>query len=415
MRYKLAVVLAVSGLIALVSAPEASAAWQDTNVCDVPSVDFPSIQSAIDQPLCFTVRLGVIEFAEQLTIGRSLTLQGRSFTQGAETFVSRLRPPAEMTAPYALINIVGPRTRVKIRHVVIQGYATGAGLIGVRSGRDTRLTIRDCVFRHMRPSTLDDRPGFVAIHVGGPLLPGTPTGITGHSITACRIEGYQNAAIVVEGAGTTATIADNLIKAHVETGEIRAADAAAPTGVLVLDGARATIDRNDLVDNRRAEGGGAAVIIADGGDGSQVISYNNIDRNDVGVSVDGTNSVKIYRNALFDNDIGVALGATAPSDSNTIQLNRIEGGVIGLSLGQSKTNNVSSNDVVSNSDDGVVIAPVSTGNKMYRNRSQGNGGFGYLDSSAGKGTASTGNTYTSNICTGNNGGGPQSSPLGLCK
>lgn len=413
MRYKLAFVLAVAGLAALVSAPEASADWQDTHVCDVPSVDFPTIQSAIDQPLCFTVRLGVIEFTEQLTIGRSLTLQGRSFKQGVETFVSRLRPPAVMNAPYALINIVGARTRVKIRHVVIQGYATGDGLIGVRSARDTRLTIRDCVFRYMRPPTLDARPGFVAIHVGGPLLPGTPTGITGHSITACRFEGYQNAGIVVEGAGTTATIADNIIRAHVETGEVRAAGAAAPTGVLVLDGARATIDRNDLEDNSRAGGGGAAVIIADGGDGSQVVSYNNIDRNDLGVGVDGTSSVKIYRNALFANDTGISLGETAVSNSNTIQLNRIESGGTGLLLGQSSSNNISSNDVLTNAGDGVVIPATSSKNKLYRNRSQGNGDFGYLDASTG--TGGTANTYTSNICAGNNGGGAQSSPLGLCK
>ena len=415
MRYKLAFVLAVAGLAALVSASGASA----QTICDVPSVAFPTIQMAIDDPqLCATVRLGVVEFAEQLTIGRSLTLQGRSFKQGVETFVSRLGPPAVMTEPYALINIVGARTRVKIRHVVIHGYATGDGLIGVRSGRDTRVTIRDCVFRNMRPETLDARLGFVALHVGGPLLPGTPTGITGHSITACRIEGYQNAAVVVEGAGTTATIADNLIRAALETGEVRPAGTAAPIGVLVLDGARATIDGNNLVDNSRAGGGGAAVIIADGGDGSQIVSYNNMDRNDLGVGVDGTSSVKIYRNGLTQNDTGIALGETAVSDSNTIQLNRIEKGGTGpgLLLGDSSSNNISSNEVLTHAGgDGVVISATSSKNKLYRNRSQGNRYFGYLDASTGTGTGKTANTYTSNICAGNNDGGAQSSPLGLCK
>jgi hypothetical protein len=169
------------------------------------------------------------------------------------------------------------------------------------------------------------------------------------------------------------------------------------------------------VDNSHAAGGGAAIIISDGGDGSQVVSYNNIDRNDLGVGVDGTSSVEIYRNALFANDTGISLGETAVSDSNTIQLNRIESGGIGLLLGHSSSNNISSNDVLTNTGHGVVIPKISSKNSLYRNRSQGNRGFGYLDASKGKGPGGTANTYTSNICVGNNLGGAQSSPLGLCK
>ncbi|MBI4488592.1 MAG: right-handed parallel beta-helix repeat-containing protein [Deltaproteobacteria bacterium] len=410
MQYRLTFVLAVAGLSALVSAAVAFA--QNTGVCDVPSV-FPTIQSAIDEPLCTTVRLAPLTYHEQLTIPRSLTLAGRSFQQGDESFVSRLQPPPTMTAPYALINVVGARTRVKIKHIVLEGPATAAGLIGVLSGRDTRLTIRDCVFRNMSPSPLNAGSGFVAIHVGAPLLPGAKPGITGHSITNCRFVGYQNAAIIVEGVGTKATITGNLIAGDVVDG-VRPAGTAAPIGVLVHDGAQATIDRNDVQDNSREGGGGAAVVIDDGATGS-IVSANNIFRNDLGVGVDGTPSVKIYRNALFRNDTGISLGETAISDSHTVQANRIESGGTGLSVGHSSSNSLSSNYSVKNTGDGIVLSPAAVKNKLYHNRSENNGGLGFSDSSAGKGTAGTANTYTSNLCSGNNGGGAQSSPLKLCK
>ena len=413
MRNTLALVLAVAGLAALVSAPAAFAAWQDTNLCDVPSPDFPTIQSAVDQPLCFTIRLRVQTFTEQLTIRRSLTLTGQTFTQGTEQFASTLRPPEGMVGT-VLINVVGPRTRLKIKRLVVEGPATGAGLIGLRAGRDTRVTIRDCAFRDIRPPRLDARGGFVAMRLGGPLQPNTKVGITGHSITNCSFDGYQSAAIMVEGVGTTALIATNLIEAS-PAGALRPAGTAAPIGVYAFGGASVTVDGNNIRGNARAGRGGTAVLLGGAAAGS-VVSANNIDRNDLGVRVEGTNGTQIYRNGLTENYVGLALGLSTASDSNLIRLNRIEKGGHGLQLGDSSSNTISSNDLLVNTlGHGALLSAASTQNKLDRNRSDNNRGFGFLDLSSGSGTAGTANTYTSNICGGNNRGGGGSSPAGLCR
>ena len=87
-----------------------------------------------------------------------------------------------------------------------------------------------------------------------------------------------------------------------------------------------------------------------------------------------------------------------------------------LVLGHASSNAVSSNDLLRNSaGHGAVLSAASAKNKMYRNRADNNEGFGFLDSSLGRGTAGTANTYTTNICSGNNDGGAQSSPAGLCR
>lgn len=195
---------------------------------------------------------------------------------------------------------------------------------------------------------------------------------------------------------------------------VRPADTAAPIGVLVHDGAQATIDRNDLQDNSRDGGGGAAVVI-DGGVTGSIVSANNIFRNDLGVGVDGTPSVKIYRNALFGNDTGISLGEAATANSHTIQNNRLESGGTGLSVGNSSSNSLSNNYAVKNTGHGIVLSAAALKNRVYKSRSENNGGLGFSDSSAGTATAGTANTYTSNLCSGNNGGGAQSSPPALCK
>jgi len=426
MRYKLAFVLAL-GLAALASVPAAFAGWQETGICDV-RTDFPTIQDAVNEPRCLTVRLQAtregFEFKEQVDIWRSLTLSGQSFTlkeeQDRTKIVTRLHVPDVMVGSNVLINVSGARTRVKLKYIVIEGPATGDGLIGLRAPRDTRVTVTNCVFRNMRPEPLDNRSGFVAAHVGGP-LPMPKPGITGHTFTGCRFDGYQNAAIKVEGVGTTAVISDSII-AGAAAGELdkeRDATTAAPVGVLVLDGAKVTINRNNLVDNSCtdnlcADGPGTAISLQ-GGAILSIISYNNIDRNDMGIAVEGTSRAKIFSNGLFQNGTGISLGSIAASDSNTILKNRIERGGLGLFLGQASSNVVSSNNLLTNTAQGAVLSAAAAKNTLYRNRAQDNGGLGYDDSSPATGKAKTANIYTSNICSGNNGGGAQSSPAGLCK
>jgi hypothetical protein len=410
MPYKLLLSFAIAGLIGLTPAP-APAAWQDTNICDVPSADFATIQSAIDEPQCFTVRLGVATFTEQLTIHRSLTLGGQTFQHGDERFVSRLHPPSGMIDP-VLIRVVGARTRVKIKHVVIAGPGDGEGLIGVWSGRDTRVSIRDCVFRNMRPPAFDSRWPFLAVYLGGPLLNPRVKGITGHTITNCRFEGYQTAAVFVEGTGTIATIEGNIIDANGPANTGRPLNASGPTGIFAYAGAAVTVDRNTLVGNFRPGGGGWGVVLTNAASTS-VVSANNISWNDVGVGVDGTSSMKIYRNAMTGNGMGIIVGWATASNSNLISNNNIGAGGTGVYLGLANSTDVANNQFVGNTlGHGIIISAGASQNVLYHNRADNNSGLGFGDASAGTGTGGTGNIYTANICAGNGGG--DSWPAGLC-
>jgi len=90
---------------------------------------------------------------------------------------------------------------------------------------------------------------------------------------------------------------------------------------------------------------------------------------------------------------------------------------IGLSFGSS--NIVTGNIAESNYCNGFSVwsyltnAP-STSFTISGNTAQTNAAYGFFDVTSGSGTAGTANTYTSNTCIGNNGGGAQSSPVGLC-
>ena len=217
----------------------------------------------------------------------------------------------------------------------------------------------------------------------------------------------------MEGVGITATVTKSIISgaAASEADKVRPADTAAPIGVVVLSGARVTINRMSLVDNSREGGGGAAIFLHGGATGS-VISLNNIDRNDLGIGVEGTSGAKIYNNGLLENDTGISLGSTEASDSNTILNNRIEKGGLGLFLGHASSNAVSSNALLANTGKGAELSSNTAKNKMYRNRSQNNGGLGFDDSSPATGRLPTANIYTSNVCTGTTAGATSRHPQG---
>src|SRR5262245_43435126 len=423
MRYILAIVLAMAGLAAPVSTLAAPSDWRRTGICDVPSADFPTIQSAIDQTAtdtakgCEIVRLAsTTTFQEQIVIWRSLTLTGTKGLFGPEKTkeASRLHPPDVMDPNNPrLIWITGNRTRAKIKKLVIEGPISSDRAIAVGADRNAKLVLQDSIVRDIRPPIFDSTWGFEAIHLGGPYtgpVKRAKLGISAHEINNSLIDGYQNAAIVVEGEGITATVYDSVIDAAPDStlDKVRAATAAAPVGVLVLPpartefvGPRVTITRSDVLNNKRDGGGGVGVFLQSGGAPAQVVSFNNIFDSNVGVMVQGTHGVKIFRNHLVDSDLGI-IGAD--SNTNLIQLNLIEDGVTGLLLmGQSTSNIVSGNNFQHNSGAGAVLSDETAKNKVLKNRAQNNGSYGFADGSHGNGTKGTNNTYSGNFCAGNNG------------
>ena len=149
-----------------------------------------------------------------------------------------------------------------------------------------------------------------------------------------------------------------------------------------------------------------------------------------GIVVDGeTNTVHLCR-AESNAGQGLAVHGTGNTVTRNIVLHSGSDGVViggsGATVMQNQSNYsdtgegfkiegaghvVSRNIAISNAEDGLTVS--ATGSTFDRNRSNSNGGFGILDTSTGDGTSGTANTYTDNVCTGNDLG--DSDPLDLCR
>jgi len=86
----------------------------------------------------------------------------------------------------------------------------------------------------------------------------------------------------------------------------------------------------------------------------------------------------------------------------------------GMILYSTSSNTVIDNTATGNYHEGFAVEGSSSSNIIANNVATSNVMYGFYDLTSGSGTAGTANTYTTNTCIGNNGGGTQSSPAGLC-
>lgn len=375
----------------------ASAAPLIPGQCEVPR-DFPTLQSALDDPTCVGVHAREGVYTEQLTIRRSVTLAG-----SGERYTT-IHAPASMADPKAIIRVTGRKVRVKIKHFTIQGPGAGGALVGIRVEKDATATVTNVIITDIRQEPMGSGADFIGLYAG---VPGGPQ-ITSVTLNNCTITGYQGAGVLIEGNGTIGRVTYSIIDG---TG-YRPASTPAPAGVVVRGGALVTVDHSDVNDNRAAPGSGTGVgILLQGAAVKTTVSQNNVDRNDVGIRVIGTDKAVIYQNGVDDaTGDGIVL---EQSDANLVSRNRVvSGGGAGILLSDSHANNVYTNAVMTNEDGGLVLEG-STNNLVTGNRADVNVGFGMTDNSTGTKTAGTANTWGSNVCNGNTLG--DSSPAGLCQ
>jgi parallel beta-helix repeat protein len=401
--------LALVSLITAAGASTAAMAFESHEVtgrCLVGvNKEFQTIQSALDFPNpalgesgtpCVYVQPDAVVWREQLVIRRSVTLAGSTFRQGDTVFTTTLEPPANAVGPVALVRIEGRKVRVKVKHFIFQGPLTsGDGLIGIDAGKDTRLTIRDAFFLNIQPTPLDGRSGFIGIRTGAPTVPGERPQISFADISAVRFEGFQNSAMVFQGAGTIGVIYRTFVSAGPAA---RTAGQAAPVGILVKDGAVAEITRNDVVDVRGPQGAGGGVGIAlDHAGTDTTLTENNIDRNNLGVAVDGTSASVLYRNGLDQNGAGIILGAVAPVTDITVSRNRVEAGGAGIRLVAGTENVIQTNHMLGNTGVGLAVGAATSKNFISKNRAHNNGDFGFADPTTGPDRSGTANFWRANL------------------
>ncbi|MGC1133608.1 MAG: right-handed parallel beta-helix repeat-containing protein [Nitrososphaeraceae archaeon] len=282
--------------------------------------DYPTIQSAIDAASPGdTIKVLPGTYAEQLTIGKSLTLVG----SGAKATV--IRAPAVLDT-----NILGLTYITQINGgatVNMKGFTVDAG-----SSCDVffGLTVFDSATLNLDTSVITGcyQVGVIA---GSTMTPGGPQ--TGHvTVTRTDVNGYLNQGIIARGPpGTTLEVSYSTITAA----------AGSPidgqAGITEFSGAKVNIHHNkvslNLCDNpacgpdflTQLQGFG---IFVDSAAQGSVISYNDVSNNDGGIAVGGNSGCcKVDHNILTNSRF---FGIVVYDGEHIISNTKISGGNVGV-------------------------------------------------------------------------------------
>ena len=349
------------------------------SVCPT-NATYTSIQAAVnDAAKGDRIEVCAASFSEQVVIDKSLTLAGAGQGQ------TRIVAPSPLTGSQDIVTITGGGVSVDLGGFTISGPGPTNDCSGLLSGvfvRDgAEAAIHDDTFTAIRNNPLDGCQKGVGIRVGREALSTSGTA----TITDNTFSDYQKGGIVVDGAGSSATITHNTITGAGTT------DAVAQNGIQISRNADATVSENTISGNSYAEGGAAGILL-----------------------YGGLGTVSISGNTLRDNDYGIDAASVTPKGKVTISGNTVSGGDRGITLGGPLGGTVETlvekNTVSGAGTFGIHAANNATGNTFIGNDASGTSGtnhFDCRDESSGDKTAKTANTWTDDT-------GDTSSPEAIC-
>ncbi len=306
------------------------------SVITVPG-DFSTIQQAIDAAsLGETIQVAAGTYTEQLTITKSLELEGAGATSTTIQAPSPLTPDS-----FGKKNIIEISTgaEVSISGFTVSGpgssncqsITAGIFVIGGAALKIEKTTITD----------ISDTPAGgcqngVGIRAGQQSL-----GEVGHAIIdGVTITKYQKGGIVIDGEGSTGTVENNVIDFGFTPFNI------ASNGIQVSRGAVATVADNEVTGNICAapscgpdllnDDQATGILLFKAGEGT-VVGDNKASNNDVGIFVaESSSGIQIEDNTVNNNpDAGIAFqdGIYTASD------NKISGpGNVGIAVIASTVN-----------------------------------------------------------------------------
>jgi parallel beta-helix repeat protein len=318
---------------------------------------FSSVQAAVNAaaPSGDTILVDPGKYTEQVTINKSLTLQGN----GAGAIIQS--PATLMTDAFgqnALVEVNSAAT-VNINNLTIQGPATNitAGIF-IANGATANVT----------GTTIDQiNQGAANFGVQGVrgILVGSSAGGAGHAtITNCNVTNYQKTGILTGGAGTTVTITGTTVTGVGSTSPL--ASLTAQNGIQISAGTTGQLSNNMISGNEYTGPGSGpdptmntqSVGIFNFSDGS-IFTGNTVFGNDEGIfsSNSGTTATTISGNAVQNNRFqGILLSAgTATVSNNTITGNNIGVAVRASGNGVNAQGTLISNNITNN---GNVVPPV---------------------------------------------------------
>jgi parallel beta-helix repeat protein len=294
------------------------------------------IQAAINdvRSTSKTISIEAGTYTEQIVISKSLTLVGAG--QGLTTIQFPVAPgtyaPMSIGPYYAVVEVNNGAT-VSLSNLTIAGPGPGGcGTLhyGVFVGGGATLNVSDTTVDNIRDNAVSGCQNGVSIRIGSAAL-----GQVGHAtIKNTTVTNYQKGGIVIDGAGTTATVTDNFVQPYLADHVITAAN-----GIQVSRGAVATVTGNIIKDNLcdTVPGGcvgsdpltrvtSAGVLLYNSGDGT-IISDNEISNNDIGIYNYTTGTTTINGNNIFNNRFE---GIFLDQGNSMVTGNTITGSLIGV-------------------------------------------------------------------------------------
>jgi parallel beta-helix repeat protein len=338
---------------------------------------YTTIQAAIDAAASGdTIDVCAGTFPEQLVIGKSLTLVGAG--RGKTTIAA----PSPLGGTQDIVTIAGSGVRVDLSGFTITGPGPTGDCSGLLSGVFVRdgasATIHGNEITAIRENPLDSCQKGAGIRVGRAALSTSGSA----SISGNTITDYQKTGIVVDGAGSNATISNNTI------GGVGSTDQLAQNGIQISRNASASVSGNDISGNSYSKSPESTGILLYGDLGDVTVSGNTVHGNDVNISLSTVNAkgkVTVDGNTISAGSRGIALDGTT---GTLIRDNTVSGADrIGLWAGS---------DTTGNTFDGNQASGAS-----------GAGAFDCRDESQGDQSAGTKNSWTGNT-------GAVASPDGIC-
>lgn len=288
---------------------------------DCPNAEYPTIQSAVnaaDPGDRIKVCRGT--YQEQVTIpaGKDgITLFSAGFLQAV------IKAPPVMADPGDIVHVKGAKD-VTIRHFTISGplpdtlFCSLFTRTGVKVDGDGSLLLSDNHITEIRSAS--------------PLLRGCQNGIAvraGSRFEGTRgtveiannlIDRYQKGAVVIDNAGSYGNVHHNEIVG------VGPQPAIAPNGVQVSRGAIADVTHNEISGNSYSLGGaaGTGIILFEADGSGLTVAYNDVYRNDDGISLYDVDNSLIKHNKSHDQLVFDGLYADPDSAGNRIEYNRME-------------------------------------------------------------------------------------------
>ena len=259
-------------------------------------------------------------FVEQVTIGISLTVQ--SAPKSAPTIQAPATMATDSFGSLNIVTITGSTTTATFSGFTVTGPGSatcGTDNTGLFIQNGATATITKNTIEHIQYSSLSGPCNAEGILVGR-----VADSTVGHAtISSNTVSDYNKAGIVVDNAGSTATITGNTVTGDGPTTLI------SQMGIQIDNGAVATVDSNTVKNNECNESGCGSNLITQGqapgivlsfsGSGS-VVNNNHVSGNDVGIIVFRSNAPTVTHNAVSNNRFaGIAFfDGTYTASKNTV-------------------------------------------------------------------------------------------------